>query len=248
MEKVYIIEKVGENYKITDIVSRTHAEANNLCHLTTICLPFIIDGGEDVKGRWVAHDRYHKLVAKGKACPEKIFQSFNLFGGHTTPPDNTENLIGTFIDEAILYDGLRKELMEEILQRTDEGSMELEVWEKGIKTGNLINAMPYPVSLFTPIPIGFAEYADKNNTEYSFVFALPIKHSDYKKLIAADDYEQIDEKHNISLPLELFSEDELVAMMNENNPNIEICDAITRLFLLQNSDTLEKLREVVKIG
>jgi hypothetical protein len=247
MEKVYIIKKIGERFKITDTVDRVYAEEKNLRHLTTICVPFLIDGGKNKKGKWVVHDRYHKLVAKGKASPNIIIKSFNLFGGHNNPPENSAHLIGSYIDEAILFDGLRKELNEEILQKTDKKTnvKKLEVWDKGKNTGEKESAVPYPVPLFAPIPIGFAEYKDKSNTEYSYVFALPLKYNEYKQLIAADDYEIKGKKHDISLPLKYFSENELAAMMNKNAPKVEICDAITRLFLPVNKTTLEKLRKVI---
>ena len=255
MERIFIIEKVIEGCKITDIVERSYAEAKNLRHLTTICVPFMVDGGVDKKGKWIVHDRYHKQVAKGKASPEKIIKSFNLFGGHTTPPENAAQLIGTFVNEAILFDGLLKELNEELLQQTKKADIrELEIWENGLNTYKSLYAAPYSVPLFAPVPIGFAEYADSANTEYSYVFALPIKDKDFRRqLIAADDYEVKGKKHDISLPLECFFENELKKLWEKEleakklgkEPDIEVADAITRLFLSENARTLRKLRKTI---
>jgi len=234
-ELVYMIDKAGERIVITGITERKYAEKNNLRHLTTICAPFLV-GGESA-GNLIVHDRYGKQKAKGALKYSGVYKSLNLFGGHTTPTKDGLNLIGTFVTEAILFDGLCKEMGEELLR----------------KSGNDSEPIPYDIPLFKAIPVGFTEYTDENkkNNEYSYVFALPVNFSDYESLIAADDYEEKD----IQLPVENHSLEALKAMwlaeklavVKSGTSEVEVCDAIFRLFLPENKPVHDKLEKIIKI-
>jgi len=254
MELIYLVEKIEEEYKIIGIADRKLAEKANLRHLTTICVPFICDDGKDeegndVKGNWIVHNRYHKQAAKGEECPP---ESYNLFGGHCTT-ESIEN-IGSVVSESILFDGIRRELNEELLRKkTDEKDkiIKLEVWENGsrkMKNKKIvtIDAAQYHVPLFSIIPVGYTEYDGGSNREYSYVFALPVPYEAYKNLVAADDYEKNAKKHNIFLPVKNFSESRLKELNKiANIKSHNLADAVFRLFEPQNEKTLIKLREKI---
>jgi hypothetical protein len=89
------------------------------------------------------------------------------------------------------------------------------------------------------IPVGFTSFADGSNVEYSYLYLLPIPEKDIPHLIAADNFISGDylsgyKEINLELPIELHTEGELKHMHQSNEPNIEICDAITRLWSDEN--------------
>jgi len=206
---------------------------------------------------------------------------YNLFGGHVNPPiEDPKKLIDSTINEDIikkllknaneqfsnatieevLINSMLKELREELLIQTENANnttKQLQVWGKDVDTGKTVLGNPYPVIISDIIPIGFTEYEkeDKTNNEISYVFALPIPSSEYNTLIAADDYEDnAGTKHDIYLPIDYKSIDELRAMKdysasnpltNSDEPVRE--DAIARLFMTTpiNAETSKKLRDKI---
>ena len=255
MELVYIVEEIEGEHKIIGVAERKLAEKANLRHLTTICVPFICDDGQDdegnsIKGNWIVHNRYHKQVAKGEKSPP---EAYNLFGGHTNAETFAE--IGTTISEAVLFEGVRKELSEELFTKkkgAKSATAKLEVWEDGspVEEGGkiaTIDAAQYHVPLFGVIPVGFTEYESGSNKEYSYVFALPVPFEEYKNLVAADDYERDGEKHSICLPVTSYSETQLKKLHEMADPGeVEVCDAILRLlYAPRNVATFSSLRSII---
>jgi hypothetical protein len=257
-EKIYEGEKGGKNnleYMVVGTVDRDKAEAKGICHFTTIIVPFITDTNPDSedKGKWIFHDRTPKLWAKKKTPQYK--KSFNLIGGHIQAVD--ESLIGKAMKSKTLVEGALDELSSELLIEdisSDFDDIKVEIWDKDGKNGTL-NARKYFSRQL--IPVGYTEYDSENNKEFSYVFALPVPIEDYGELICADDYIDVDNEHrNVKLKKKLATEEVLYAIYQEQQriiaankePEIEICDAITRLWddkNATNKKTLAKLRSII---
>ena len=244
-ELIYMVQKLDENVIISGITERSIAEKLGLRHLTVIIVPFVTDGAHE--GCWITHNRHDKQIAKGKACAPL---SLNLFGGHCGPSDDIMGLVGQTVGNELLHKNALRELSEELLVK--EGmEKRLERWGGGVFTGEYMNASPYEVSEEDLIPIGFTEYTAKENVEYSYVFALPVPGSQVEQMIAADNYMKISQtdgtarEADIALPVEVKEEAELKRLWESRNPQIEVCDAITRLWEEQNLVTYQKLLECI---
>jgi hypothetical protein len=235
-EILYIVERHKDRYYITGFTERETAEQFGVRHLTVIVVPFLINGPD--QGKWIVHDRSAKQWAKGK--PDCKSPSYNLFGGHCTADLARPELIGAEIPMEICLDAARRELDEELL--FEGKGKPLEVWEKGAKTEQVLDSAPYQADDL--IPLGFASYEDKDNVEFSYFFALPVSGTDVGGLIAADDYLKDGVKHNVFLPIKIVSESDLQVML-QTEPRVEICDAITRLWLEENKAVRSKLHETI---
>ncbi|MDR0992910.1 MAG: hypothetical protein LBL87_08480 [Ruminococcus sp.] len=235
METIYQGKKVGAEYIVEDFVDRDYAENNGIRHFTAIIVPFITDGKD--KSKWIVHDRTPKLWAKKK--PVRYEKSYNLIGGHIKADDLS--LKGKPMPYKTLLEGALAELSEELFQNdfAEPKAVDVEVWENGKNTGRVSQVGRYNHKEL--IPVGFTEYTAKNNVEYSCVFALPVPPEDYGNLVSADDYGK---NLNVKLNLEKFSEEQLKDMY-ENDPSVEVCDAINRLWLPENAETLDKLRLII---
>ncbi|MGI6546434.1 MAG: hypothetical protein ACOX2M_08485 [Fastidiosipilaceae bacterium] len=243
LEPLYIVEKRGQEVVITGFTERNAAEKLGVRHLTVIIVPFVADGKK--AGRWIVHDRTAKQWAKGKIdCKTP---SFNFFGGHATADPTELDLIGQAVPLDICLAAARRELEEEFLRNGEE--MELEVWLNQKKTDAPIYAAPYQAREL--IPIGFASYADRDNVELSYFYALPVPGSDLDNLVAADNYidesakDTEDPERDVFLRVDDFFEAELLVMAHMQ-PDIEICDAVTRLWCPENKAVIEKLRTVIE--
>ena len=222
-EALYTVAQYGDRYYITGFTERKAAEKLGVRHLTVIIVPFVEDGKD--KGKWIVHDRSAKQWAKGN--PDCKSPSYNLFGGHCTADTLQLELVGSEIPMEICRSAAKRELDEELLRQgkeKDEKKKKLEVWEKRIKTDKHKDAIAYQSKEL--IPVGLTSYEAHDNVELSYVFALPVPSSDVDKLIAADDYKK---DHHVLLPTEIMAESDLQTLF-QTNPNIEICDAITRLW------------------
>ena len=251
-EQVFIVDRISGIYIIKGAIEREFAENNQIRHLTTICVAFIMDG--EHREKWIVHNRRHKQIAKGLESPE---YSYNLFGGHcSTDGYALAPLLDVRINDDFLRRQMVRELNEEIMEIEDgdrHWPRVLEIWEDDKQKmmsdyPQTVTVSPYRFDDKDLIPIGFTEYSGHKNSEYSFVFALPILSGNYPRLIAADDYylDGDHSKHNIALPVSVFSERELKRMMRFKKRKVEICDSITRLFEKENSPVLEKLRAEIK--
>jgi hypothetical protein len=235
MEMLYQGKKEGSEYYVEDFIDRDYAEKNGVRHYTAIIVPFIMDGTE--KGKWIVHDRTPKLWAKKK--PVAYDKSYNLIGGHIKASDMS--LKGKPMPEKILLDGAMAELSEELFIKSLEllEDVEVEVWENSRLTELRERVGRYDSKDL--IPVGFTEYDSDNNVEYSYVYALPIPSEDFDRLVSADDYGK---NLNVKLNLEKFTEEQLKDL-HSNEPSIEVCDAITRLWDPINAQILVKLHDVI---
>lgn len=245
-ELIYMVQKLDENVVISGITERSIAEKLGLRHLTVIIVPFVADGAHE--GHWITHNRHDKQIVKGKACAPL---SLNLFGGHCGPSDDITGLVGQTVKDELLFENALRELSEELL--VQEGlEKRLERWGGGVFTGEYLNASPYEVCEEDLIPIGFTEYTAKDNVEYSYVFALPVPGSQVEQLIAADNYMKISQadgtarEADIALPVEVKEEAELKRLWESRDPQIEVCDAITRLWEDQNREVYQKLLDSIR--
>ncbi len=235
-EPLYVVERRGDDCYIVGFTERTRAEKTGERHLTVIIVPFVADGRD--RGKWIVHDRTPKQQARRKR--DYKTPSYNLFGGHCTANLDRTDLIGTVVPMGICDDAAKRELEEELLRAGSK--TELEIWEDGHATGAVVLADPYePTDL---IPIGFTSYQDKENVELSFVYTLPIPEADIGCLIAADNYMREGQERNLQLEIAVMSETELL-IIPYRNPNAEICDAITRLWLPENTGVYEKLKRTI---
>jgi hypothetical protein len=145
-----------------------------------------------------------------------------------------------------LVEGALDELSAELLIKNTLPHLnviEVEVWENKEGKTRTENVSKYYSRRL--IPVGYTEYDSANNREFSYVFALPVPPEDYTGLISADDYIGENDKHlNIKLSLDLFTEEELKDK-HYNVQDIEVCDAITRLWDDKNIQTLEKLHSII---
>lgn len=245
-ECLYTVLKQEEKYILSGITKRVVAEKLGLRHLTVIIVPFVTDGPD--QSRWILHNRHDKQIAKGKSC---VPLSLNLFGGHCGPPeDDITGQIGQTIGSELLCENALRELSEELLCRKGK-EKRLELWREGVFTGEYLCASPFEVKPESLIPIGFTEYAAKDNVEYSFVFALPVPGSRVEQLIAADNYEKHSQtdgtshEADIALPVLLMAESELQRLWESRDPRIEVCDAVTRLWEEPNHAVYQKLLECI---
>ena len=246
-ELLYMVKKSDERYIITGITERSVAEKLGLRHLTVIIIPFITDGAN--KGCWIVHNRHDKQIAKGKTSAPL---SLNLFGGHCCPPeDDVAGLIGKTVEFELLRENALRELCEELLCKNGT-EKRLELWRDGVFAGEFLYASSYEVCPDDLIPVGFTEYAAKDNVEYSYIFVLPVPGDQAEQIIAADNYEkrgQIIEsmvyEADIALPVMFMPEPELKRLWEKRDPEIEVCDAITRLWEEQNRVVYQRLIEYI---
>ena len=232
-ERIIAIENKNGKIIYTGCVERDAAHQSGIRHLTVIIVPFLCDGAN--QGKWIVHNRRDKQLAKGLNTPEF---SYNLFGGHCNPPENKNDLIGKEISEELLLDSAMREMGEEFYLKSESG-VALEIFN----TKKAVFAKPYFLSRDSLIPLGRADYDDGRDAEYSFYYALPVPSADAENVIAADDYIRADDsKGNIALPISFKSEQELYELYCQNNSNIEICNAVSRLWEPQNNTLLSKIR------
>ena len=234
-ELVFTVEKVSGEHIITGITTRDAAEQYGLCHLTVIIAAFVSDG--HLRGSWIVHDRTAKQWAKGKQ--NFPTPSWNFWGGHVTAYPGDVGMIGKSVPQRVCDDAARREISEECYT-AGTGTM-LEVWSDGQKVKE-VPAEPYPVKEL--IPLGFITYADESNVEASYCYALPIPMKDIALLRAADDYMADEGKRNVQLPISSKTEMELLKIPY-TDPRAEVCDAITRLWMPENSDVYKKLLGVI---
>lgn len=236
-EKLYIVEKNRKGYIISGFEERSVAEKRGLRHLTVIIVPFICDGA--AKGRWIAHDRTAKQWAKGRrSC---LSPSLNLFGGHCAADADQVKRIGAYVTLNIFEETAERELEEELLC-CGNGNI-LEIWNGNDGPSGSIIAARYQHQKL--IPIGYVTYSGQGNHELSYLYALPVPAEDVDKLLAADNYEKDGLEHDISLPIIKVNETELRSMYRKK-PGVEICDAITRLWLWENRAAYRKLRQTIQ--
>ena len=234
-ERIITVEKQYGKIICSGSIERETAHQSGIRHLTVIVVPFVPDGKD--QGKWLVHNRRDKQLAKGLSSPEF---SYNLFGGHCNPPEEEDMIIGKEIGKDLLLDSAVREMSEELFIRDDRGR-NLEVFG----SDGFIRAIPYPVREDQLIPLGYADFDDSKDAEYSFYFALPVSAENIESYVAADDYIREDScKGNVALPISLKSERELYALYQQNNSDIEICNAISRLWEPQNSTLLSKIRQI----
>ncbi|MDR1704505.1 MAG: hypothetical protein LBS19_07445 [Clostridiales bacterium] len=222
MENLFIVEKAASNEEliVKGFAERETAHNNGLRHVTTIIVPFICDGPEKDKGKWVVIDRFPREIAKGKKVIKKGVEckrSLNLVGGHCSTEING-NLLEHPLPVGIIKDGAMRELREEVRLGDSDFSPE-EVLE-----------------------IGLAQFASVKNVEYSMIYATPIRHDKYEALRFFDDIIADGIHRDIALDKAIYSQNKLMDM-HYNDPETEICDAITRLFDDENKQvkrTLDK--------
>lgn len=244
-EHVYIVERQNDSVICSGTIERTVAEREGIRHLTVIIVPFIADG--ENKGNWIVHNRHDKQKAKNKISP---MLSINLFGGHCCPSDGDIIETGSTVNESLLLHNAVREMTEELFERCssqDTGAIALEDWSKGFPDCSIpIYGRSYNMPECSLIPIGYADYTSKNNVECSYLFALPIPCADIDKLIAADDYQRKDgSKGTVCLPILIKTERELFELSKADSSDVEICDAITRLWELQNKNTYQRLIDFI---
>lgn len=237
-EMLYAVCREDDEYIITGFTERTAAERRGICHLTVIIVPFIQDGIN--RGKWLVHDRTAKLWAKGRQNGKT--PSYNLFGGHCTADVSRIERVGKPVPLEICGLAANRELQEELLCRGNE--LALEVWTNKQRTDSICAASYEYKPL---LPIGYASYTGDDNVEISYVYALPVPAEDVDALIAADDYIKDGSKRNVALPVAVKSEAELMDL-HLGRPEVEICDAITRLWDKENRDLRRKLKETIRTG
>ena len=234
-ERIITVDRKDDKILYTGSVERDIAHQSGICHLTVIIVPFISDGAD--QGKWIVHNRRDKQLAKGLNTPG---YSYNLFGGHCNPPENEDELIGTEISEDVLLDSALREMSEEFYLKSERG-----VALENYNTEKAVYAKPYPLSPAKLIPLGWADYSDGRDAECSFYYALKVPSKDAQNVIAADDYIRTDgRKGNIGLPISFKSEQEMFLLYQQNNSDIEICNAISRLWDPQNNTVLSKIRQI----
>jgi len=236
-EKLYIIKKSRRGYIISGFEERIVAESEGHRHLTVIIVPFVADGSE--KGRWIVHDRTKKLWAKGKKAV--LSPSLNLFGGHCSVIADQLRQAGEPVTKDIFDEAAERELEEELLCRGSGRSLETWTSNKGPSGGT--EAAQYVHKAL--ISIGLVTYSGRDNREASYLYALPVPSKDMDALIAADNYFRQGKEHDIALPILRKSEAELKALYKQN-PEVELCDAITRLWLWENRAVHRKLRHAIR--
>ncbi|MCL2810495.1 MAG: hypothetical protein FWD25_01215 [Clostridia bacterium] len=244
MELLLIVHKeTEEQYRIIGLLERKYAHAVGARHVSVVIVPYISNGINN-KGKWLVHNRYPKQCARGEISPQN--PEWNLFGGHCNPSKPVSEYFDKLLDFDDVWATVFDELQDELLiKNPSEGMAEkkLEIWEKGKIIGKT-KATPYPFDKDRLTFVGVAAFADNSNVEYTYYFALAIDEDVVPLLTAADDYEdkKSKEKNLVELPINYFAESELRAKYIKNDK--EVCDAITRLWLDENSAVLHKLRAV----
>ncbi|MDL2253673.1 hypothetical protein LJC49_06310 [Ruminococcaceae bacterium OttesenSCG-928-I18] len=237
-ELLYIVQQsASDDYIITGITERTVAERNGVRHLTAICVLFVTSGPH--RGKWLCHNRAPKQWAKGK--PDCKAPSWNFWGGHITASLEQLDVIGQKVSREVCDPGMAVELSEELYCRGT--GVELEEWRSPQGPSGTIPAASYHHGPL--LPIGLTSFSGKGNCEASYLYALPVSGEDVDSLIAADDYIRGGEKHNIALRIKPMSEDEL-KNLHKNDPAVEVCDAITRLWLPENTVAHAKLSKTIE--
>lgn len=236
-EKLYIVEKTKLGYEIVGFKARSVAEKQGLRHLTVIIVPFVTSGPE--QGRWIVHDRTAKLWAKGKAAAASA--SLNLFGGHCSADEEAQKRIGELVTMDIFDVAAKRELEEELLRRGKGHT--LEGWQSKAGPSESREAAGY--AHLPLIPIDVVTYDGEDNKEASFLYALPVPAADVDALIAADNYERDHKERDIALPILRMNGKEL-KRLHKQNPDVEICDAISRLWLWKNRAANRKLNRAIR--
>ena len=236
-EKLYIVQKTKHGYEIVGFEARSVAEKQGLRHLTVIIVPFVAGGPE--QGRWIVHDRTAKLWAKGKAAAASA--SLNLFGGHCSADEEAQKRIGELVTMDIFDVAAERELEEELLRRGKGHT--LEVWQSKAGPSESREAAGY--AHLPLIPIDVVTYDGEDNKEASFLYALPVPAADVDALIAADNYERDHKERDIALPILRMNGKEL-KRLHKQDPDVEICDAISRLWLWKNRAANRKLKRVIR--
>ena len=236
-EKLYIVQKTKHGYEICGLEERSVAEKKGLRHLTVIIVPFVAGGPE--QGRWIVHDRTAKLWAKKKAAGASA--SLNLFGGHCSAGEEANDRIGKLVTMDIFDDAAERELEEELLRRGT--GHKLEIWDNAEGASDSREAATY--AHLSLIPIGIVTYSGASNCEASYLYALPVPAADVDALIAADNYTRGGEERDIALPILRMRENEL-KKLHKKNPTVEICDAISRLWLCKNRAARRKLQRAIR--
>jgi 8-oxo-dGTP pyrophosphatase MutT (NUDIX family) len=236
-EKLYIVKKTKRGYEICGLEERSVAEQKGLRHLTVIIVPFVASGPEE--GRWIVHDRTAKLWAKKKAAGATA--SLNLFGGHCSAGEEASSRIGTLVTMDIFDAAAERELEEELLRRGT--GHKLEVWDNNQGASDSREAAKY--AHLPLIPVGIVTYSSASNCEASYLYALPVPAADVDALIAADNYTRGGEERDIALPILRMRENEL-KKLHRKNPTVEICDAISRLWLCKNRSARRKLQRAIR--
>ena len=171
--------------------------------------------------------------------------SLDLFGGHCYAQVSQ---IGYIVEESDMMFGVMREMNRRLLLR-GSGEITLEVWEEKLREPVFMGrqtASPYlEYADGDWINMGLVEYRDEANSEYSYVFAMPIPAYDVEQLLAAGKYPRDGEKQGVQLPLHMYAEEELRALYGFRMPNREICDAITRLWEPQNAETYARLTDFI---
>lgn len=238
-ERIITVESTDNKIIYTGSSERTTAEQNGIRHLTVIAVPVVTDGTH--KGKLLVHNRRDKQLAKGKACPE---YSYNFFGGHCNPPEYESPLIGKPISEELLSENLLRELSEEMFissaDKTDAAILEN-------RAGNsAVFAKPYPLKKDDLIPLGYTKFSSTHDNEYSYMYAMLLTSDTANVIIAADDYQKPDgTKGNLALSTALMTLDELHSLYRSSKTEVEICNAITRLWDKQNEAVFQKLSNLI---
>jgi hypothetical protein len=225
MENLFIVKKAAgkkEELIVKGFEEREAAHKNGLRHVTTIIVPFICDGPPKDKRKWIVIDRIRREVAKGRTVTKNgvdCKRSLNLVGGHCSTEAN-KDLLGQPLPKEIIEQGAMRELGEEVRQ----GDLEFS-----------------PEQL---IEIGYAAHESESNMEYSLVFITPIRKDKYESLRFYDDIIEGGVHRDIALGKALHSQKELMDM-HLNDPETEICDAITRLFEEENKNVKRALDEAI---
>jgi hypothetical protein len=259
-EMIYTVNKTSKGYLIGNVEARTRVEELNMLHITTICLPYIVDGKN--KGKIVVHNRYQKNVVKLLFSPKpeskilldcllnrKVKTIINATGGHLSA-DAKHGICGLSVYDPLvkdlLLDGVLKESDEELLVDVEKSGnpnkklkiRSLEIWDDDKQVGTK-SAVPYHVPREKLVEVGFVEYDGASNKEVSMLYTFPMTTQDYDTIVAADNYKDIQGKeHDIYLPICLASRDQLQCMKDysasdplANSDEPVREDAIARLFM-----------------
>ena len=216
-EMIYQASVIDGKYYAVDKVERNAAEKDGICHLTAIVVMF---GTGLYAGQWLVHDRTDKLIKKGR-YNGRFRRSYNLIGGHASAGGAFVSPEKPLPADGICGTAVCRELQEEV---------------KGVDTSRLIQCL---------IPIGYTSYKSRDNVEYSRVWALPLSDADADNLSCWDDFEENGIKTDIALPKHFLSETEL-RHLHDYHADIEVCDAITRLWEPQNRAVLRELRRIIR--
>lgn len=261
MEYLYAVrrdESARSGFQVVGVVEREAMHEMAIRHVTTIGILVITDGPD--AGKLVVHDRYAKLVGKAEArektsadCELKAiqlranpFQSYNLFGGHLAVPDTLPvRDIGRNLTEEEPRQCILHELAEELALTPAPGQTEgLRTVYRREADGSMmpVTVASFPVRKEEVVYMGMTDYVSANNTEFSFVYAIPISAEVYQHVVATDNYyDQNGCLIDVLLSVEAFSLEEICAMNTLKPQGKELCDAITRLLDMKNNDLWQSL-------